>query len=247
MGNWLVRVTRRCLVDDLGFSHDDAGLPLDVLADRNGVVRAFRDKRSQNPEGQETVSELQTSKVVFTIHAGEDRGATWFQRPILDDGGNVVVPGIVWLLAARLHRSGQPGDAYPYIRRLDAAGALLPTRDDVRDALAEPAADLAASLRDQVPDLIRAARAAPGQILETVVAERVPIRIVYQGAAPGVLTVAVSQRVLPSNVPLPPRWQIRIAAAFFPETRPEDISWEYQLAGSPLRPDEVAFCDLVDG
>src|SRR5438874_614878 len=117
-GTAVLRVTRRCLVDDLEFGASDLDRPLEELAARHQMVRAFVERRSQSPVGQETIQGLTSRIVAYSLHSGEDRGITWHH----------VAAGIVWLLAAHFHRSGNADDAYPYFRRLDARGALLPTR-----------------------------------------------------------------------------------------------------------------------
>jgi hypothetical protein len=115
-----LRVTLRCLADDLGLGPGDGWTSVERLADESSVIRAFVDKRSQSPEGQETIEGLTSPIVAYSLHAGSDRGITWHDREI----------DVVWLLAARFHRSGKRDDAYPYFRGLDQAGRLMPSRED---------------------------------------------------------------------------------------------------------------------
>jgi hypothetical protein len=79
-----LRITERCLVEDLGVSVDD-GDDLDALAKNNPIIRAFVERRSQSPTGQETVEGLTARIVAFSLHSGDDRGfdvasRTWRHR-----------------------------------------------------------------------------------------------------------------------------------------------------------------------
>jgi hypothetical protein len=246
MADWYLRVTRRCLVEDLDSSPEEVGAPLSEIAARNDIVQAFADRRSNHPEGQEIVTGLRTNKVIFTLHVGDHRGATWFQKSAIDKDGVPITPPVVWLLAARFHRSGKPEDAYPYFRELDAKGRLLPTADDVKALLALTHRSLAESLVEEVPYLIEEAKRSPGRIQSAVLGDRVPVRLVYEPSDTPMLTVAISQRVRPGDMTMPPDWLLLIAAAFLPETRIERLSFAPDLAGSPLGPDEVAFCDFAE-
>jgi predicted double-glycine peptidase len=114
----VLRVTQRCLAEDFGLPADALKQStLEEVAGSIPAIAAFCEKRSQNPEGLEKVQPLTSNVVVYTLHAGEIRGATWHDRRA----------GTVWLLAARFHRSGKKDDAYPYFKELDAGGRLLPS------------------------------------------------------------------------------------------------------------------------
>jgi len=246
VGDWFLRVTRRCLVEDLDFSAEAIAAPLSEIAAVNDIVQAFVDRRSNHPEGQEIVTGLRTNKVIFTLHVGEHRGATWFQKPVLDENGVPVTPPVVWLLAARFHRSGKAEDAYPYFRELDGKGRLLPTADDVMALLAQTHRSLAESLVKEVPYLIEDAKQSPGRIQSAVLGDRVSVRLVFERSEPPLLTVAISQKLRPAATKMPPNWLLQIAAAFLPKTPIERLSFSPDIGGSPLHPDEVAFCDFVE-
>lgn len=232
----VLRVTQRCILDDLGLTASSASLSIDDLADQNAVVAAFRDKRSAAPNGQETIQQLVSHVVVYSLHAGEARGATWYDKKV----------GIVWLLAARFHRSGKKDDAYPYFRELDAAGHLLPTRDDYQAFFESQALSLAQCLVDEIPPLRKAAQEDPGAIKEATLGSRIRVRVVYEEAKPPMMTVAISQRLLPGELQVPADWQLTVAAGFLPYTTPpENLSFAGDLAGQALRDDEVAYCDFV--
>lgn len=230
------RVTRRCLRDDLGFADADATRPLTELATKNPLLKAFLERRAQNPEGQEAIQGLTSRIVAYSLHSGNDRGITWHHGKA----------GIVWLLAARFHRSGQRGDAYPFFIQLDKDDQLLPTLDDYKDFTHANAANLAESILSEVPPLRERARSSPGEIQQELIGGRVRVRLVFEDGDEPMLTVAISQRLRPGETQVPPDWQIRIAAAFLPGTLPTDLSFASDLAGDPLEDDEVCYCNFIE-
>jgi len=231
-----LRVTLRCLADDLGLEPDDEWPSVRKLADGSSVIRAFVDKRSQSSEGQETIEGLASPIVAYSLHAGSDRGITWHDRDI----------DVVWLLAARFHRSGKRDDAYPYFRSLDQAGRLMPSREDYIAHLASETQHLAQRLAAEIPPIRNAARQSPRTIQEAILADRIRVRVVYEDDDPPMMTVAISQDLLPGEVSVPPEWQLVVAAGFLPfTTPPSDLSFTFDLAGAPLRHDEVVYCDFA--
>lgn len=121
-----LRITRRCRKAELGGANKD----LDVLelARRHAVVRKFVELRGTEPsEGQETFQQGITRSDIFTLHAGQVRGLTWFDREYR----------VVWLLGFATHRSGDHNDAYSVLADLDRRGRLLPDADDYEDLLRE--------------------------------------------------------------------------------------------------------------
>ncbi len=231
----ILRVTQRCLLEDLSFTAADVELSLDELASVNKLIRAFADQRSQLHHGQETIQGLTSKIVAFSLHSGEHRGATWYQDN----------RGVVWLLAARFHRSGKPEDAYPYFRQLDADGQLLPTRTDLLALEHARAGSFAASLIAEVPVLCRRAAEQPGDVIIAVVGGRVAVRVFHEPGDPAFLTVAISYRMRPGSTALPTNWLLAVAAGFFPNTPPESLSATSDLGGHPLLDDEIAFCDFA--
>lgn len=233
-----LRVTRRCLLADLGYDESDLELGAEELAKRYEIVRAFVQRRSQSPIGQETIQGLTSKIVAYSLHSGEFRGITWHDRN----------SDIVWLLATGFHRSGKADDAYPYFLGLDAASELLPTREDISAYFRSAAVSLAKALRDDAPPLRQLAIDAPRTVQSGTIGGRVAVRFVYEDSDPPLFTVAVSQRLQPGNMEVPPRWQIIVAAAFLPLGTPaESLSFAWDLAGEPLNEDEVAYCDFVEG
>jgi hypothetical protein len=156
------------MLEDLEFKDGDLELPIEELASRHPMVEAFRHQRSQLPVGQEAIQGLTSNIIAFSLHAGEDRGLTWHHEQA----------GIVWLLASRFHRSGNPEDAYPYFRDLDKRGVLLPTRADLAAWARSQVPTLARSLLSDVPRLRKEAVANPGAVVRGTIGGRIAVRVV---------------------------------------------------------------------
>lgn len=234
-GELIPRVTQRCLTDDLDLPAESIDWTVDELAAANEVIAAFRDRRADmGSPGQEPIRSLLPEVVAFSLHVGRRRGATWHHREA----------GVIWLLAVGYHRGGHVDDAYAHFERLKAAGRLLPDRDDMLALVRSQAPALARSLLNDVPGLVAAAREHPGLIQSGVIGGRIRVRVVCEAGDPPTLTVAISQRLFPGEMPVPGDWLVRVAAAFLPDTPPERLSVAFDLAGQELQPDEVAFCDF---
>ena len=235
-GELIARVTRRCLTEDLGLPADSVDHTIDELATASDVIAAFRNRRAEmGSPGQEPIRSLLPDVVAFSLHVGRRRGATWHHREA----------GVIWLLAVGYHREGHIDDAYAYFARLKAAGRLLPDREDMLAFVRSQAPTLARSLLNDVPALAATAREHPGVIHSGTIGGRIRARVVCE-ADPAMLTVAISQRLFPGEMPVPADWLVRVAAAFLPDTPPERFSIAFDLAGHQLQPDEVAFCDFVE-
>lgn len=235
-GEFIARITRRCLTDDLGLPAGSADLPIDELANANDVIAAFRDRRAEmGSAGQEPIRSLLPDVVAFSLHVGRRRGATWHHREA----------GVIWLLAVGYHREGHVDDAYAHFERLKAAGRLLPDRADMLAFVRSQAPTLARSLLNDAPGLVAAARERPGVIQSGMIGGRIRVRVVCEAGDPPMLTVAISQRLFPGEMQVPADWLVRVAAAFLPNTPPERLSIASEIAGNELHPDEIAFCDFV--
>lgn len=235
-GELIPRVTRRCLTDDLGLPTESVDSTIDELAAANEVIAALRDHRAEMASpGQEPIRSLLPEVVAFSLHVGRRRGATWHHREA----------GVIWLLAVGYHREGHADDAYVHFGRLKAAGRLLPDRDDMLAFVRSQAPTLARSLLNDAPGLVAAAREHPGMIQSGIIGGRIRVRVVCEAGDPPMLTVAISQRLFPGEMQVPPDWLVRVAAAFLPDTPTERLSVAFDLAGQELPPDEIAFCDFV--
>ena len=205
------------------------------LVNENAILRAFVERRSQLPIGQETVEGLTAKIVAYSLHSGDYRGLTWHHEKA----------GVVWLLAAGFHRSGDPDDAYPYFRELGRAGRLLPTEDDIRRHMAAEQADFARVLLEEVPAIIDELRSKPGAVLTRVIGGRIAVRAVWEIDDAPMLTVAICQRLQGGGVDVPASWQFAVAAAFLPGSDPASLSYAWDLAARPIRSDEIAFCGFA--
>lgn len=133
-----------------------------------GPLVAFVVERSQLPEGQEWTKELPHNyRKVFNLHAGDDRGVTWWDRD----------RDIVWLLAAGFHRSGARDDFYPRVVALDGRHELMPDADDFGSADPDPNEEYVRELRDVGRSLLARSREVPGQEVSTIIASRAHLGI----------------------------------------------------------------------
>jgi hypothetical protein len=205
------------------------------LVDAHQVIAAFVQRRGAHPIGNETIQALLPRLVGYALHSGLYRAVTWHHE----------AAGIVWLLAARWHEQGSTDDAYPYFEQLLRNGRLLPTRTDVEHVVDLRRPTFAHALYEDVPRIRRSALDHPGQIQEDVISGRVLIRVAFENGAGGLLYVAITRRLLPGALPLPPEWDIQLLAAFFPGIPVEDIEYIDGITGHDLKPDEISYCGLV--
>jgi hypothetical protein len=233
--SYALAATRRCLVDDLGFSGEDCDRSLDELRSHR-VIADFLIKRPVSPTGQEVIQELAPKLIAYSLHAGRYRAATWYHEAL----------AVVWLLAAAIHRADSARDAYPYFARLQRDGKLLPTRADIARVVGERALTFARSLVHEVPALRHQAIAQPHQVNEAILGGRVRVRLLYESGDPAFLIVAISSRLLPGILVLPAQWEMQLLAAFFPKSSLESICYTDTIGGQPLRPDERGYYDVVE-
>ncbi len=79
--HWDLRITRRCLREDLHLDPDASG-SAEEYVEVHRRVTAFVERRGQSRIGQETFrcgTEV-TGLPLYTLHFGDDRGATWHQE-----------------------------------------------------------------------------------------------------------------------------------------------------------------------
>jgi len=236
---WTLGATCRCLTEDLTLGEESCALSLTELAtrvDAHQVISDFVKKRGAHPIGSETINALLPTLVAYSLHSGRYRGATWHHE----------AAAIVWLLAARWHEQGSADDAYPYFERLLNDGRILPTREDVERVVNSRRLTFERALRTEPPRLRQAARDDACAIQEGVIGGRIRVRVGFEQGDPSLLYVAITQRLLPGDLPLPAEWLIQVLAAFFPGVPLEDVDYVEEIVEQDLRPDEVGFCALVD-
>jgi hypothetical protein len=144
-----LRITRRCLVSDLGFKSST------IFTDSRAhpIVRAFESQRATDPVGTRTVGPAAGDLTIYRLGHGHDhRGATWHDQ----------AERVVWLCAYGLHRSGEDDDAFPYFHELIRAGVLLPTEDDYAALFDDRGRRFTETLYQDAQQLLGRARSTPG-------------------------------------------------------------------------------------
>lgn len=190
-GGYQLRVTHRCLTEDLGFREDDAASALETLATRSTLggefLRTFLDKRgvSPTPSDEDVLNGLAAgTPSMYPLRRGDQqRGVTWYDQR----------SQVVWLVAGHhAHKSGAATDSYRYFRGLTRAD-LLPTRRDMTALQTERAEEEADRIWDDVPRLMDAAAASRNTEVRGHVG-RVPIGMVMTADTPPHLYLAVSRK-----------------------------------------------------
>lgn len=144
-----LRVTRRCLSEDLGLSPTST---FDEAA-AHPIVAAFESQRSLDAIGTKTIGPEAGRRTIYRLGIGHDhRGATWFDPE----------EGVVWLCAYRHHRSGDADDAFPYFRSLIEADRVLPVKDDYESLFKERGERFIETVRQDAEQLLHEARLVPG-------------------------------------------------------------------------------------
>jgi hypothetical protein len=114
-----LRITGRCLVDDLGMPADTSFE--DAL--QHPIVQALLSKRRTDTGSGKTVGPKAGENTLFRLAMGDDhRGATWFDAN----------ERVVWLCAYGWHRSGERDDAFQLFHQLIDDDEIYPTDDDYR-------------------------------------------------------------------------------------------------------------------
>ena len=142
-----LRITRRCLTDDV---NDSCDALFDELVARHGIIRAFKRERRSATSGTDTLGPSGGERPLTVLrHTNNWRGVTWFEEKA----------AVVWLCACARHRSGQPNDAFPRFESLREAGYIWPTDDDYEALAADRGEQFAAFVVTDAPRLLASARA----------------------------------------------------------------------------------------
>jgi hypothetical protein len=146
---WELRVTERCINEDLGRKSD--ALFSDLLS--VPIIKAFVSKRCDRTDDTRQVNDVRCKVPIWVLARGDDhRGGTLY------DEQNKVL----WLVASGRHRSGEPDDFFPYCAGIDREGRLLPTETDYERLFDERAERFVYQMRVEAPLLLQAAAASPG-------------------------------------------------------------------------------------
>lgn len=167
-GNWELRITQRCLSEDLEV---DLRTPFDALV-KHEIVKALISDRASTPEGGKTVGPYAGDKTLYRLAYGDDhRGATWYDRE----------HDVVWLCAYHgQHRSGDPDDAFPYFDRLIAEKRIKPVEEDYVALLEERAEWFVDLAPDQAQALLATAREKPGKEQSGVIGGEADVGVVVE-------------------------------------------------------------------
>lgn len=222
--HWELRITARCLSEDLNAS---STADFDEVSGLQ-IVKAFVRERKDRIEGTRDVNGLRCGHTAWVISHGHDhRGAT-----IYDPHEEVI-----WLVAYARHRSGQHDDFFPYCRQLDCDARLVPTAGDYKRLIVERDRRVVEAIRLEAPRILSEAREIPGEhrhLLGGDISAGIAVEV-----EPGVEAITIAFRLGAIEWDLVPV----LLAAFYP-----GVDWE--LAGSmpsrELDPDEVAMTTVVD-
>lgn len=162
-----VRVTIRCLSDDLGISlprpDTDIG-ELDHL-----LLEECRRLAELAPRGQKRILSID-HPLVYRVTHGRWRGASWVDEE----------HKLFWLLAAEQREEGSLDDAYVHFESLHDANKLLPTRDDYLRDRVEEGTRVLASIKAELPQAISEAREGPGEDHSSLLLDRVRVVVHVQ-------------------------------------------------------------------
>ncbi|WP_377322543.1 hypothetical protein ACFJIY_24070 [Pimelobacter simplex] len=121
-----LRVTERCLEEDLGAAEDEVGSLLQrdarSFTDLHDAVEKFVGMREDDPEKGEPVHGIRPRGKVCSLHVGTGRAVTTWDEE----------EDVCWLLAYHwFHRNGHPDDCYNIFLDLHNNGdRLLPSASD---------------------------------------------------------------------------------------------------------------------
>ena len=211
------RLTRRAL-EDLGLSLEEfSRRPATDYQGAHDLVRAFVERRAQDPKGQEWTNLPVTAVRVSNLHYGRYRGLTWH-----DEDSDVV-----WLLGVGWHRSGSVGDAYAVLKARDESRTLMPDDQDYLDLemSLEETRSFVAQVSTQAPSLVAQARSLPGQEVRGMIAGRLSVGVLVE-----VVTSPADDESLeeiwvafemppqtgPCELPAQPEWLLAVLAAMVP-------------------------------
>jgi hypothetical protein len=224
-----LRITRRCLEEDLGRDPDSEFAELLEKATPE-IVRALVGKRSDSPTDRSEIAPLTSGRTVYRLAYGNDhRGGTWHDERF----------GVVWLLAYRLHRSGEPDDAFPYMKDLDARGLLLPSDEDYKALFDDRGRRAAIVAPKEAQELLAEARANEGVEVRGTLGEAAGVGVVVE------VVETLEETAIAFDVTrVPPAWVTLIPIWFFPESRFEDWDPSTAFPTRDLAPTEICLRHL---
>ena len=226
-----LRVTARCLREDLGERHPER-VELES-AQRHEIVRAFCSKRRESPTGTGTVGPAAGERTLHPLRQGHDhRGATWFDRE----------ERVVWLCACGRHRSGEADDAFQHFDALRQSGLIYPEKGDYERLNDERAERFVALAPQDLTELLAAAEENAGEEVRAVIGgvEQIGLLVVVVETLDE-LFVACSQEALADYT----RVTI-ILTALCPDRAWDEWDFVRALPTRALRAGEICFSILRD-
>ena len=164
--SWELRITARCLDEDLG----QAGARFEDVLDVQ-IVKAFIAKRFDRVDDTRQVNDVRCKVPIWVLARGNDhRGGTLYDE----------TNKVVWLVATRLHRSGEDDDFFPYCVGLDTDKRLLPTKADYTALFDERSERFVHRMRIEAPLLLQQATEAPGSEISGVLGGRFGVGITIE-------------------------------------------------------------------
>lgn len=149
-----LRVTKRCLKNDLGLDEDLAKQDARDFKGNHPAVKKFVDMRGAAPSLAEPIYGPFPRGLICSLHVGQSRAVTTW-----DETENVC-----WLLAYDdYHRNGEPDDAFEVFIGLYHADELLPTEEDWSQFFADNEDTFFDGLLKTGQRLLERARANPGR------------------------------------------------------------------------------------
>ena len=143
---------------------------------------------------------------------------------------------MVWLCAYRLHRSGDPDDAFPYFHELISDGRIMPTEDDYEALFSDQGRRFAETLSPDAQALLAKARSNLGT-------EEVGL---IGGAEPTGVVVEIVETLEETHVVF--SWArkdytriVLILEAFYPDATFKEWELVARLPTRPLRENEACY------
>ena len=149
-----LRVTSRCLEDDLGCDKDLVKKDARDFEDVHPAVKKFVSMRGASPSTGEPSYGPYPRGQIRALHVGAARGVTAWDES----------EDVCWLLAYNdFHRNGDPNDAFVVFNSLYSAAQLLPTDDDYEHFFADEQEAFLDRMLDASRQLLESARENPGR------------------------------------------------------------------------------------
>lgn len=229
-----LRVTRRCLEDDLKVDPDLYERDARHYCHEHDALKTFVVRREGAPNTGEPISDVGKTGSVLSLHVGTGRAATIFDEET----------DVCWLLAwSATHATGEKRDAYKHFMRLDGRGELMPTAEDYEAIDTEAISYISDGLADACSALYDDARSNSGVEMAATFDNR--------GALILVDLIVVEEDEIeegwiaityPRDTPLTPEVALDLSARILPTHIPaSELSFSDHFGKRPMEPGELIF------